>query len=365
MKINQYKQFVIQKNKIEYLEKLEHFNESLINEKSSVKDVLIGLSILAGVLTGNINKAQAQSKLSDKNIIQKIDNVLNDKEQLQIAIDSLESRGMEDVADIIKKNANDAKKEIKKIFKTYRTSTVDDYDSLIEKLNKGYAISSITTKKAIQTIEKDSIYDEQVFTVDTLEINWSNDELFGIGVYELDSKFRDSIVSVFQQLKDNNLSILTINIESSTDKQRIGKLATKLKSDGYEESNKGLSQARNDAVYKTVKSILNESNSEIPIINQKILYEQGRGEENATTEQDPSARYVKIELICVHISDEIIAPKKVTIIEEKDLLIQSFKLVRAKKIEIKVPSVRLGFKSKRKGTDKKNYGKTNCSKMTK
>ena len=37
MKINQYKQFVIQKNKIEYLEKLEYFNESLINEEVSVR----------------------------------------------------------------------------------------------------------------------------------------------------------------------------------------------------------------------------------------------------------------------------------------------------------------------------------------
>ena len=358
MKINRYNQFIVEKAQIEYLQRLE---ESLINEEAGFKDVLMGLALLAGVVGGSVSPASAQNKLSDKEISNKIELVLNDEQQLKTAIDSLEARGMKDVATIIQNNAEDVKDELKKLGKTYGTVSVKggDYEKVARLLKKGYAISSITTNKAIQKIEKDSTYQESVFSVDTVDINWSSDELFGAGLYELSPKFTDSLSSVFQQLKDNDLSIISMDIESSTDKQRIGKAGVKLESDGFEASNKGLSQARNNVVKSAIESVLSESGSDKPIINQTILHDQGKGQENAATEQDPSARYVKISIVCTQIKPELSAPKTLKVTDDVDVLIQSFKMTKAKNVEIDIPPIKKGPPKKAK-TGTKNFGRTDC-----
>jgi len=361
MKINRYNQFIVEKQHIEYLQRLEKLNESLINEEAGFKDVLMGLALLAGVVGGSVTPASAQNKLSDKEVISKIELVLNDKQQLQTAIDSLEAKGMSDAADIIQNNAEDVKGEVKKLGKTYGTVSVEgnDYAKVVRLLKKGYAISSITTNKAIQKIEKDSTYTDTKFTVDTLDINWSNDELFGSGLYQLTPQFKDTLTSIFQQLKDNDLSIVSINIESSTDKQRIGKSGPKLQSDGFEASNKGLSEARNNSVKNVIEDIFSESGSENPIIKQTILYDQGKGQDNEATEQDPSARYVKISIICTRISEDTTKTTTVVAIDEEDIIIQSFKMTKAKNIEIKIPPVKKG-PSKKAKTGKKNFGRSDC-----
>jgi flagellar motor protein MotB len=350
MKINRYNQFIVERQQIEYIQKLE---ESLINEEAGFKDVLMGLALLAGVVGGSVSPASAQTKLSDKEVANKIEMVLNDKQQLQTAIDSLESRGMTDAADIIQNNAEDVKHELKKLGKTYASVTVKDgdYVKLAKLLKKGYAISTITTNKAIQKIERDStIAGEDQLSIDTLDVNWSSDELFGSGLYQVSPQFKDSLTSVFQQLKDNDLSILSINIESSTDKQRIGGAGAKLQADGFEPSNKGLSEARNNSVQDVIESIFSESGSETPFINQTILHDQGKGQENAATEQDASARYVKITIVCTKISSELTAPKNIKITDEVDVLVQSFKLVKAKNVEIDIPPIRGGTPKKGKTT---------------
>jgi outer membrane protein OmpA-like peptidoglycan-associated protein len=357
MKINRYNQFIVEKAQIEYLQKLE---ESLINEEAGFKDVLMGLAILAGVVGGSVSPASAQTKLSDKDISNKIELVLNDEQQLKTAIDSLEARGMRDAATIIQNNAEDVKSELKKVLKTSKTVTVksNDYAKLAKMLKSGWAISEITTKNAIQKIEKDTIYADTKFSVDTLDINWSNDELFGAGLYQLTPQFEDSLTSVFQQLNENGLSIVSINIESSTDKQRIGGAASKLKADGFEASNKGLSEARNNAVKSVIENIFSESGSENPLIKQTILHDQGKGQDNAVTEQDPSARYVKISIICTQITEDVQTPE-IVITDKEDVLIQSFKMTKSTNVEIEVPPVKKGPPAKAK-LGKKNFGRTDC-----
>jgi outer membrane protein OmpA-like peptidoglycan-associated protein len=361
MKINRYNQFIVEKQQVEYLQRLQKLNESLINEEAGFKDVLMGLALLAGVVGGSVSPAQAQTRLKDKEVANKIELVLNDKQQLQTAIDSLEARGMGDAAEVIQKNADDVKHELKKLGKTYSNVTVKDgdYARIAKLLKKGYAISEITTKNAIQKIEKDTTYSKTIFSVDTVDINWSNDELFGAGLYQISPEFKDSLTSVFQQLKDNDLSIVSINIESSTDKQRIGGVGAKLQADGFEASNKGLSEARNNSVKGVIESIFSESDSETPIINQNILHDQGKGQENASTEQDPSARYIKITIICTHISEDVAETPTVKVVDEKDVVIQSFKLTKAKDVEINVPPVKSKLPKKTKTTHKK-FNPSNC-----
>ena len=363
MKINRYNQFIVERQQIEYIQKLE---ESLINEEAGFKDVLMGLALLAGVVGGSVSPASAQTKLSDKEVANKIEMVLNDKQQLQTAIDSLESRGMTDAADIIQNNAEDVKHELKKLGKTYASVTVKDgdYVKLAKLLKKGYAISAITTNKAIQKIERDTTYKRTTFSVDTVDIDWSSDELFGVGLYNLSPEFKDSLTSVFQQLKDNDLSIVSIDIESSTDKQRIGGAGAKLQADGFEASNKGLSEARNNSVKRVIENIFSQSDSDTPIINQNILHDQGRGQENSATPQDPSARYVKISIVCTQISEDVVETPTVKVVDEKDVLIQSFKLVKSKKIEINTPPVN-GKLPKHTKTSHKRFDPSDCKSIFK
>ena len=362
MKINRYNQFIVEKAEIEYLQKLE---ESLLNE--GVKDWLMGLALVAGIVGGNVSTATAQTRISDKEMAKKIEKVLDDKEQLQTAIDSLEARGMEDAADIIQNNSEEVKKELKKLFKTSETTTVssNDYAKLAIKLKQGYAISGITTKKAVEKIQKDSTYSETTFSVDTVDVDYSSDELFGSGLYKVSPQFKDSITSVFQQLKDNDLSIVSIEIESSTDKQRIGTAGPKLEADGFEASNKGLSEARNNSVKEIIDSILSESGSELPIIDQTILHDQGKGQENAATEQDASARYVKIKIVCTQIVEDSTKTSTVKVFDSKDVLIQSFQLVKSKNIEIEIPPINPPKKHKKTKTHHKRFNLSDCKAIAK
>lgn len=342
MVINRYNQFIIEKQQLEYTLRLQKLNESLIDERVSFKEVVMGLAVLAGVISGSVTSASAKDKLKDKEVIDKIETVLNDKSQLDEVIDSLENKGMKDAAEVIQKNSTDVKKELKKVSKTtYSTTVENDFDALSEKLKKGWAISKITTQKAIQKIERDSTYEEQEkLSVDTLEINWSNDELFGSGLYKLSPQFDDSLSSVFKQLNQNKLSIVSITIESSTDKQRIGKAGIKLKEDGYAATNRGLSEARNNAVKKAIEKTLKSADSSLPIIEQVILHDQGKGEENAVDEQDPNARYVKLTIVCTEIPTGKPTIKTIKITDEVDYLIHSFRLVKARDIKIEIPPVK-------------------------
>jgi outer membrane protein OmpA-like peptidoglycan-associated protein len=352
MKINRYNQFISEKKKIEYQKRLD---ESFINEEVGFKDVVIGLAALASFL-GGPKDAEAKNVLSDKQVRTNIERVLDDKDQLQSAIDSLEARGMEDVAQIIQNNAEEAKEKIKEFGADKQLGT-KDYDRLASLLKRGYAISGITTKKAVKKIMEEPKYEDKTVYFDTLDIDYNSDEMFGVGLYELSPEFKDSLTGVLEQLKENNLSVLSFNIESSTDKQRIGGAGRRLEGDGYDASNKGLSQARNNAVKEAVESIF--SGSEMPIINQTILHDQGKGEDNAATPQDPTARYVKIQIVCKQIKDNLNIPETTGKPTEVEYLIQSFLLVKGKSVTVE----KKNGTTKTYKTNSRGIGRNDCPKF--
>lgn len=342
MRINRFNNFV-------YSRKLEGLNESLINEELGFKDVLIGISALVGVVSGNLTKSQAQNKLNDKEVIQQIDDVLNDKEELKSVIDSLESRGMDDVADYIQNNAKEVKDGLKKWnLETIRTD-VDpgDYSKLGYYLDKGWAISEITTEKVLKKIFKENPEEELV--MDTLELDYKSNDLFEAGSFNISSNFKDSLVQTFDDMKSLGYGIIAINIESSTDKQRIGeKTAEKLEENGYDPSNKGLSESRNDKVKEYLESLFVDG---LPSITQNVLFNQGKGVVGSVTEQDPSARYVKLTVYCVSISQVAADPQE----DIEEVLIKSFKVVKPTEVEFKI-TLPSGKKVKKRGRTKKvNY----------
>lgn len=355
MKIKKYTDFT-------YSIKIDRLNESLINEELGFKDIVMGFAILAGVINGSIDSAEAQNRLSDKTIKDQISATLKDSNKLNSVIDSLEERGMEDAADVIKNNADEVSKELGKLSRTYNVATVRSYEKLAEKLKKGWAISEVITKQAKETIERDSTLEKETFTVDTIDINWSNDELFEAGDFSPKDDFKSSITSVFEQLNDAGISIIKIKIESSTDKQRVktdGTSAKNLKDGGYDVSNKGLSEARNNSVKDVINSVLEENDSEIPAIEQVILHDQGKGEENSPNEQDPSARYVKITIIAVEIQMDEPSMETIKVKEEKDVLIYSFKVAKGTDVDINIP----GKKVRHSKSNKKKWNVEDCKVM--
>jgi flagellar motor protein MotB len=323
--------------------KLQKWNDfQTVNEELGWKDVVLGIGLLSGVLTGSV-KSQAQNSLGKEKAIKNIEIVLNDTEKLNKVISDLETMGYTDAEQKIKDNAEGVKNKLNKRRYTKTSAVAKNQEDLAKKLNKGYAISSIDTKVLKQKLEDEGLDD--VNAVESIELEFNNNDAFEAGGYILKQEFKDSLVTILEKLNmDGELYVFSVNIESSTDKQRISpKLKSKLSEMGYSDDNEGLSQLRNDNVKEVVE------NYDFNVI-QKIRFEQGEGDVGAITPQDPSTRYVKVTINAI---PKTKPPKEEVNEDSKEIdeIIYSFKLVKYKKKElpsIKIPPIKINKKEKRK-----------------
>lgn len=297
MKLSKYYDFIQDKN-----------NSNSLNEELGFKDVALG--ILA--LLGTFNQGFSQNNLKDPNLKNKIETVLKDEEQKQEIIDYLNKAGMKNAAEKIDKNAEDILSKLDKVGKkedgeTYVMSSevkTNSWQSVKNNLISGYAITGVEKKVVIDTIKQE--IPKTVIYYDTIDINFASDQLFEEGKFNLKVDLAQSITDSLNKMKSDGLVITKIIIESSTDKQRIGKAATELKNGGYEATNQGLSQARNNTFKKLFQSVIKDT----PEIKQIVKYEQGKGVVGAVTPQDPSARYVKVTIYAVRVNKEASAGKQ-------------------------------------------------------
>jgi hypothetical protein len=314
MNISRYNEFLV----ISKVEKIEEVNEGF-------KEVVLGIGLLANVVLGNVSTASAKDKLNNQDVRDKISHVLSNKEQLNGVIDSLKKNGMEDAAEVIQHNADEVSKELEKIDKSeVNYSTVNDINTLKLRLKSGWALSSVTMDTLKQTIKaKPEIVSKVVW--DTVTISMPPLEMFEEGSFTLGTEIKDTISGILAQVTNQGLVVAGIEIESSTDKQRVSvQKAKELEANGFEGNNKGLSEARNAALKNF---FISKNGGDTMKIKQKILYEQGEGTVGAADPQDPSARYVKINIILFHV-EKSPAPSK-----DKDQviitkIIQGFKLVK-------------------------------------
>lgn len=329
--------------------------EKTIDE--SWKDIVLGVALLAGVgLTGH-NKAQAQSALSDAEILKKVQSVLQD-DRLDKVVDSLESAGLNNAEEFIKKNADKIEKRfdqasvrvkgVKGGVKVYygdetKEVKVSSYPELVKKLKSGYALTNIS-QDTIRTIAHDTIQGESV--IDTLKLPYNVGDFFGAGKYILSQEGKSSIKDILDSLKAQGYLVLGVNIESSTDKQRVSddlnKTITGL---GYKEGNEGLSAIRNDQI----KKVLLDLGIDSTLIKQNILFNEGRGKMNAVNPQDASARYVLLEIDMIKIADE--APEDVIITTVEEAIAYNFELakVKSKSFELRLPSLSINPSNPKKG----------------
>tara|TARA_Y100000592_G_scaffold73723_1_gene114844 strand:+ start:416 stop:1438 length:1023 start_codon:yes stop_codon:yes gene_type:complete len=174
-------------------------------------------------------------------------------------------------------NVNDAKIDT---FKTKYAKTAK------QKIKQGYAIKTVK-------VSRDTLISElpTKTTLDTtLNVDLSGN-LFDVGKFELNNETVSDLNDILKVIESNGGTINSIVIESSTDKQRISpKLEPKLVNAIGKGGNEGLSTLRNNKVKNYLIGLGIDSST----IKQDIKWEQGKGEDNAETPQDPSARYVRV-----------------------------------------------------------------------
>jgi hypothetical protein len=338
------KKLIITENQLERL--ISQIQDKEILEEGW-KEIVLGIGLLAGINLGGYN-TMAQDGLKNEKTINAINNVLQSN-QLDNVIDSLESIGVKNAETIIYNNSENIKDKLENKYNT-KTVTTNDYKKLRTKLRQGYAISDIsqdTIKKIIKTKFP------QTPVVDSLTIVSDAKDYFGSGVYILTNHGKNEIKSILDEIKNQDGVIIGIRIESSTDKQRVSKkLNNKFKELGYPQNNEGLSKLRNDQIH----NFLTKLNINPELIKQTYKWDEGKGEMNASTPQDPTARYVKIYIDVIKVIDDV--PEPVEIETMEDVIIYNFELVSLDTKSDKSTNVR---KHKPIIIKNKKIKKTKCS----
>ena len=262
---------------------VNHINENKDSEllEEGWKDVLLGLTLLANVAgvkaqtvdvsTDTIKSAelvQDRLKSGDKELVKYFD-----KADIEMSDENL-------------KELLDVDYDAIKTFKTKYIKTAK------QKIKQGYAIErvEITRDTLISELPAETTLDT------TINVDLSGD-LFGIGKYTLkmDSKNAYNLRYIISMVEKNGGKVLSVTIDSSTDKQR---LSDELEADVFKaikiSGNKGLSTLRNNEVRDY---LVNDLSVDKSVIKQNILYNKGKGEDNAATEQDPDARYVTVKIV--------------------------------------------------------------------
>ena len=274
---------------------VNHINENKDSEliEEGWKDVVLGLTLLA-----NVAGVKAQTVDVSPDTIEKASKVQS----------KLPSKITNDNKDKLSKYFSAAEIEMSdenlEKLKGVDSERIDTFDTKYaktakQKIKQGYAIERIE-------ITKDTLISELPVetTLDTTINVDLSDNLFGVGEYKMDinSENAYNLRYIMSMVEENGGKIVSITIDSSTDKQRLSdeleadviSALKKMSSDDKDLSgNKGLSTLRNNEVRDYLVKDLGVDSS---VIKQNILYDQGKGEDNAATPQDPSARYVRVTI---------------------------------------------------------------------
>lgn len=192
-KMIKYNNFIIERR---YL-KLE---EGLINEELTTKEIVMGLGILAGIVLGNVDKAKAQT--INKETIDKIENVLDDKNKKDSFTKILSDKGMKEEAEVIKNNSTEV---LSLLDSDKKNELIFDKSKIKSEKSTQWTQNESSIKILGLFIEYvNSITDEDVYKLDQLEfirlIAKLDKEVF-ISVSDMSADKRDPI----RFFKNNNL----------------------------------------------------------------------------------------------------------------------------------------------------------------
>lgn len=188
-------------------------------------EVVLGVAMMLGVgLTGQ-NKAMAQDAVKNETTMAQIKSTLEDETKTGELVDALKAKGMKDPSTMLSKNAE-------KVMDTYNriaddnhikykvdTKVVTNLKDLEKGLKQGYAMKS-------SDVTTDTIHSQvlnKIEITDTLEVAFDNDKLFVTGGYTLSPNGVNTIKTTIEAIKAQGGKIQSIEVESSTDTERIVK----------------------------------------------------------------------------------------------------------------------------------------------
>jgi outer membrane protein OmpA-like peptidoglycan-associated protein len=329
--------------------------EKIIREKYNKKDVIeegwkeiaLGAALLLGAsFTGNKVSAQkAKEAINNTEVLGKIKSTLENEEGIN-KLSNFLNISPTDLNNYMMKNAdkleNDfqtaAKKKnmnLKLDVKNSKTKT-----KTLSNLKQGYSVSDIT-------IYKDTIVEvgDVVMIQDTIELNYSNDNMFITASDELKPEIVRDIQNTLNNINSIGARIVSTNIESSTDQEPINI------------GNEQLAKNRANSVVNLLDSI-----GVNPPITTKILPNQGPNlysttmsskERQEARKNTAEYRYVKITFIIV-LNETVNTPEPLYKVNER----VEVKLVKSN-LHKKPGVISVG------GKGKKEKGKMKCIKIKK
>jgi hypothetical protein len=289
-------------------------NRKNINEGEIIEEGLkeIGLAILLGL--GALNSAKAQKaaadidKLGVENVISQAKEVLNDEKTLTKIFPSKSD------LDLIKTRAKSLENQFnyllgQKDAKGYLDQKdAKNAEEINQLLQKGYALTDL--KVDVDTIKGDKGKEEIVFHKDTIEFELPNvmEDLFVTAGYELKEGAEGQILNLIDSLEKEGFRVVSANIESSTDAERMPSFVNKNDITG----NKELAKRRANAVLNVLKTKIEPSNitvKELPnngsdiVTDEQFLNAAKKAKQGDKTElinlrkETQDYRYVKINMV--------------------------------------------------------------------
>jgi hypothetical protein len=285
----------------------ESINENVVRLDEGWKDVVLGISMLMGVnLTGQ-NSAMAQKAINNVDVMNQIEATLEDEGKIKQLVDAMKEKGMKDPSAMLANNAeeivnnfNDLSNK-EKLGVKLSVVTVKNLKALEGKLKQGYAVKSTDIKQ--DTIKSDA--KQKIVTIqDTVNFEFDNmNNLFGTGGYNLTEDGKQAIIDAIESVKSQNGKILSVEIESSTDAERVPSLITKDDPTG----NIQLANLRSNSVNSIVSGLIDGASvttREIPNNGSDIVsadmfkkVASNKDELSKLRKQTADFRYVKINIV--------------------------------------------------------------------
>lgn len=185
--------------------------------------------------------------------------------------------------------------------RTYHTQSEQTMKSMLQ---RAWTLDSTQ----VDTLWKEVITKKPDTLVMVTRLSLDKEQYFASGKFELSPDVKDSIQETLSEISNKGGVITNIRVESSTDKQGLSdNLQKQLKSMGYSGDNKGLSQARSEAV----TNYLAEMGVNDTLVDTEQKYEQGQ----QTIEQ--SSRYVNVDIVYLVISQEVTPAKSIDVPQVK------------------------------------------------
>ena len=279
------------------------------------KEVVLGVAMLLNLGLSGQNKAMAQDAVKNVKTMSQIKATLEDADKTKELVDLLKQKGMKDPAKTLSTNAEKVVDKYNEIAKDNNlkyhvdVKTVHTLQALKGGLEQGYALKNADTET--DTIKK------HISVHDVMSVDFSNNGLFATGGFTLSQAGIDTITVTINEIIKHGGKISNVEIESSTDAERVPKLINKNDPTG----NIQLAELRTKSVSDLINSLekgISFTHREIPnngshIVSSQQFQQATKNPEELKSLRNKSSefRYVKIKLTVDFSSDSSQTPLEV------------------------------------------------------